>query len=105
MNAYPHMCRNEHQEIGHADSEHEMCPLCRANAATEAAQEALEQILAWAEAYPIEVFPEPDWKRSAEVLKAAGLSLDRISASNMRHVITRVAELARATVKATGGHP
>lgn len=27
---YPHMCRDGHQEIGHRDSEHEMCPLCRA---------------------------------------------------------------------------
>jgi hypothetical protein len=49
----------------------------------------------WAEAYPLDVFPEPDWKRSAEVLKEAGLSLDRISAHNMRHVITRVAEELR----------
>jgi len=27
---YPHMCRDGHQQIGHRDSEHEMCPLCRA---------------------------------------------------------------------------
>jgi hypothetical protein len=26
---YPHMCRDGHPEIGHADSEHEQCPLCR----------------------------------------------------------------------------
>lgn len=24
------MCRDEHQEIGHSDSENERCPLCRA---------------------------------------------------------------------------
>lgn len=29
--AYAHMCRDEHQQIGHNDSEHERCPLCRAN--------------------------------------------------------------------------
>jgi hypothetical protein len=29
-NSYPHMCRDEHPQIGHSDSEHEMCPLCRA---------------------------------------------------------------------------
>ncbi|MBC7292545.1 MAG: hypothetical protein H5T84_00315, partial [Thermoleophilia bacterium] len=48
--------------------------------------DALEKLLQWADAYPVEVFPEmtsEDWKRAAEVLKAAGLSLDRISASNM----------------------
>ena len=27
--SYPHMCRDGHIEIGHADSEHERCPLCR----------------------------------------------------------------------------
>ena len=64
----------------------------------ESAVEALEKVLQWAEAYPVSVFPEvpkEDWARIHEVLKAAGLSLDRVSASNMRHVITRVAEIAR----------
>jgi len=28
--SYAHMCRDEHVEIGHNDSEHELCPLCRA---------------------------------------------------------------------------
>ena len=27
---YAHMCRDGHVQIGHNDSEHEMCPLCRA---------------------------------------------------------------------------
>lgn len=30
MNNYPHMCRDDHIEIGHSDGEHEQCPLCRA---------------------------------------------------------------------------
>ena len=49
---------------------------------------ALERIDNWAKAYPLKAFPEPDFKKVAEVLKAAGLSLDAVSASNMRHVIT-----------------
>lgn len=28
MKSYPHMCRDGHLEIGHADSENELCPLC-----------------------------------------------------------------------------
>lgn len=48
MNTYPHMCRDEHEEIGHRDGEHEMCPLCRANARIaeleEAAREAFEHM-------------------------------------------------------------
>lgn len=58
--------------------------------------DALEKLKQWADAYPIEVFPEmtsEDWKRAAEVLKAAGLSLDRISASNMRHVIIQTRKI------------
>lgn len=32
-NSYPHMCRDEHVEIGHSDSESEMCPMCTVLAA------------------------------------------------------------------------
>jgi len=35
INSYPHMCRDGHIQIGHADSEHEQCPLCRAMAALQ----------------------------------------------------------------------
>ena len=41
---YAHMCRDEHQEIGHRDSEHERCPLCRANDAAEAEREACAKV-------------------------------------------------------------
>ena len=56
-------------------------------------ERALEQILQWAIAYPLEVFPEledEDWKRARDGLCKVGLTLDRVSASNMRHVITQV---------------
>lgn len=39
MASYPHMCRDQHIEIGHADSsDDERCPLCRA-------LDGLEQII------------------------------------------------------------
>lgn len=41
MFEYPHMCRDEHQQIGHSDSEHERCPLCRANDEIEYLKERL----------------------------------------------------------------
>lgn len=56
-------------------------------------REALERIDTWRNAYPLSVFPEPDLKRYAEVLKAAGLTLDAISASNMRHVLAGIEEI------------
>lgn len=66
-------------------------------------ESALDQIQAWASAYPIGMFPEPNWAASAKVLKDAGLSLDAISAANMRHVITRVQEIADNAMRASKG--
>lgn len=40
-NRYAHMCRDEHIEIGHNDSEHEQCPLCREKAKADVIEEAL----------------------------------------------------------------
>ena len=57
---------------------------------------ALERIQTWAKAYPLEVFPKPtkdNFKQAAEVLKANGLSLDRISADNMRHVLDGIKDI------------
>ena len=43
-NSYPHMCRDEHEQIGHRDSEHEMCPVCRALGRVTRLAEALRQV-------------------------------------------------------------
>lgn len=68
----------------------------------ERMEDALHQIKQWSLAYPLSVFPEPDFKRVAEVLKAAGITLDAVSASNMRHVITRVQAIVDAALRAEG---
>lgn len=62
-------------------------------------QEALASILTWANAYPLQVFPEPDFKKAHEVLTAAGLTLDAISGSNMRHALVGVGNIAREALK------
>jgi hypothetical protein len=62
-------------------------------------REALEQIVAWSEAYPLSVFPEPDFKRAGDLLRAGGMTLDAISASNMRHVVTEVGKIARQALR------
>jgi hypothetical protein len=41
------------------------------------------------------VFPEPDWAKAARVLKENGMTLDAISASNMRHVLDGVRRIIR----------
>lgn len=63
----------------------------------ERLEEALRHIADWAKAYPLAVFPEPtsDYLFQAHtVLVEHGMSLDRISASAMRHVITQVGKIA-----------
>ena len=56
------------------------------------------RIVQWSEAYPLDVFPEPDFKRAHELLRAGGMTLDAISASNMRHVVEGVGKIARAAL-------
>jgi hypothetical protein len=53
------------------------------------------QIEAWCEAYPIDAFPEPDMKKAAALLAAGGMTLDAISASNMRHVLDGIRRIIR----------
>jgi hypothetical protein len=57
--------------------------------------EALHRIAQWAEAYPLDIFPEPDLKRAAELLQAGGITLDSVSAHCMRHVLDGVGKIAR----------
>lgn len=65
----------------------------------EELEEALEQIKSWSEAYPKDIFPEPDWKKARALLEAGGISLDSVSAGCMRHVIVGVGEIARRALK------
>lgn len=67
-------------------------------------RDALVRILQWADAYQVDVFPESDFKDVLVALKAAGLSFDQVSASNMRHVVKCIGEIARAAVSADMRH-
>jgi hypothetical protein len=61
----------------------------------ERLRNALEQIEQWAKAYPLSVFPEPDLTKARALLDAGGLTLDAISASAMRHVLSGIREIVR----------
>lgn len=50
----------------------------------------LNRILTWCDAYPLDIFPEPDFDYARELLEAGGIKIDAISASNMRHVLNRI---------------
>jgi|SRR5262252_2535464 len=58
-------------------------------------EQALQQIESWADAYPLDIFPEPDFPKAIELLKAGGITLDSISASCMRHVVKGVGKIAK----------
>jgi hypothetical protein len=71
----------------------------------EKIQDKLYRIKTWIDAYPLSVFPEPDFKKAHAVLKQHGMSLDAISASNMRHVlegIKNIIETDNQPFKPTG---
>lgn len=63
--------------------------------ADERLEDFREWVEMWAEAYPLDIFPEPDMKKARDALTGAGLTLDAVSASCMRHVITRVRDRMR----------
>ena len=59
----------------------------------EAVLHSLDQ---WERAYPLSAFPEPDLEKAAQLLKAGGMTIDALSASNMRHVVSCIAPEVRA---------
>lgn len=59
----------------------------------EELREKMHLIKTWIDAYPISVFPEPDFKKAHEVLKQHGMTLDAIAASSMRHVLEGIKDI------------
>jgi hypothetical protein len=56
-------------------------------------EDVLFRVKQWCDAYPLDIFPEPDFKRAHELLTAGGMTLDAIGASNMRHVCTGISKI------------
>jgi hypothetical protein len=71
--------------------------------AIETMESKLQEIVSWAESYPVDVFPEmkqADLQKARELLEAGGYTLDRLSASIMRRMITEVAPVAHEGLSA-----
>ena len=56
--------------------------------------EIVHKIRQWCAAYPIDIFPEPDFKLARKGLESVGITMDAVSASNMRHVLNGVTDYA-----------
>ena len=59
----------------------------------ELLEDKIGKVLRWCNAYPLDIFPEPDLMKSRQVLEAAGITLDAVSASNMRHVLNGIKQI------------
>lgn len=64
-------------------------------------RDALWKIKSWSDAYPLDIFPEPDLKKARELLEAGGITLDAISAHCMRHVVEGVGKIAKDALDAS----
>ena len=64
-------------------------------------ESALIEIYNWSLAYPLSVFPEPDFVKVRSLLEAGGITVDSVSASNIRFVVSRVAEIASKALEAS----
>jgi len=58
-------------------------------------EKLLERIVQWSQAYPVDIFPKPDWKRAEEALIKEGMGVTSLSADAMRHVVEKLGEEAR----------
>ena len=63
---------------------------------------ALESIERWSRAYPLTVFPNPDYKLARELLEAGGMTLDSLSADTIRQVVVDVGNIAREALGKEG---
>ena len=67
-----------------------------------AKDDVLRKIKDWCRAYPLEVFPKPDkeyFAKANAILKQNELSLTRISADNMRHVLVGIQKIIEGEAK------
>jgi hypothetical protein len=65
----------------------------------ERLEEALQRIAQWADGYPLDIFPEPNWETARWALQEYGITLDAISAHCIRHVIDGVGKIAKEALK------
>jgi hypothetical protein len=74
-------------------------------AENERLREALERVHQWTEAYPLDIFPEPDWEKANELLSAGGMTVDSVAAGSLRRVVSVIGKITRAALTSTGPAP
>jgi hypothetical protein len=56
-------------------------------------ESAFHKIKNWCQAYPLDIFEEPDMKKARDVLSAADIEISCIAVSNMRYVLKGIQEI------------
>lgn len=74
-------------------TEDDLKELYELDAKVDALSAKLYRIASWCEAYPLDIFPEPDLKKARDLLEAGGMTLDSVSASSMRHVLRGIRKI------------
>lgn len=69
----------------------------------ERLEDALQKIYNWSQAYPLDVFPEPDLQLARKLLTDGGVSYDALNAHAMRHVIKGVETIVTVALLPAGG--
>jgi hypothetical protein len=54
-----------------------------------------QRIAQWSDAYPLDVFPEPNLEKARQLLEAGEMTLDSVSASCARHIVEGVGKIAK----------
>ena len=68
----------------------------------DAVRDPAERIKQWCEAYPLDIFPEPDFKLARKGLESVGITMDAVSASCMRRVVDGISKYADQLQQALG---
>jgi len=71
------------------------CRIKELEAQLEKVEEPALRIIQWCEAYPLDIFPEPDFKLARKGLESVGITMDAVSASCMRRVIDGISGYAK----------
>ncbi len=58
-------------------------------------REALQRIADWADAYPLEQFPEQDLKKADQILKQHGISMSAMHGQWARNIVEGIGKIAR----------
>lgn len=57
-------------------------------------EDALNEVMHWANAYPAKVFPEPDLDKARQALEVVGITMEALHGTWARHLLEGVGRIA-----------